>query len=237
MGEVKGTTQLRIPPATDILFHAIDLARIADSLDSRDANLVARACILESAFMLEALANCLLDLLKLSNPDAFEQLRTIAKLELFALSVGKKIDFSRHEYQWAKELVKVRNDYVHPKVVTREMGLVPITGEVDSYSGKNIAYELRTMNAADYPGLKLRKGSPWTPADAKGVLEKLLRFLDKYLIDDCNIRKGQAQKALNVTQLGSNIIFSPTVLGSFIEWCESNLGYRPRLLELLNHSV
>lgn len=227
MSDNKLHVDLRFAPAWTVLSQSIALARVANALESDDGKIIARSCILETAFVIEAVANSLLDSLSLANFDTFERLTSFAKLEMYARVTGKTIDFGRHEYGWAKELLCLRNYYVHPKVSTIRMDLIPVDEESQpkSYSGKAA---LTTYAAL---GISKDYGS-CTAADANGVLRKLLAFLDRYLIDDCCMTAEEIRSSFLPRDQKWSSCFYPTDIVSHLDWCRDSLGYSSRLLQL-----
>lgn len=78
-----------------------------------------RASIINSAFLLEATANCCISSLELSK-DLYtdvEKMRTLSKFEFYleSLNVGRHIDKGSSLVQKASDLISLRNSYVHPK--------------------------------------------------------------------------------------------------------------------------
>jgi hypothetical protein len=86
--------------------------------DSYIMSRFARASVLASALSVECLANCLLTSLDISRSlfDELDRLTPIAKIETYlGLRAVNGFDRGRAEVQRVAELVKARNDHVHPK--------------------------------------------------------------------------------------------------------------------------
>lgn len=86
--------------------------------DSYTMSRFARASVLASALSVECAANCLLFSLHLSKPllTELDKLTPVAKVEAYLrLRAVDGFDRGRAEVQRVVELVKARNDHVHPK--------------------------------------------------------------------------------------------------------------------------
>jgi hypothetical protein len=91
------------------------------STDSFVMSRHARASIIASALSIECVANCLLDSVDAPKAlrDEIDKLPPLPKLETALRLRGiSTFDRGRHEVQQAGDLVRARNDYVHPKTAT-----------------------------------------------------------------------------------------------------------------------
>ena len=95
------------------------LARV--HTDSFSVSRHARASIVAAAFSVECVANCLIGDMDASKSlrDELDKLPPLPKIETALRMKGiSTFDRGRNEVQAAVELVRIRNDYVHPKTTT-----------------------------------------------------------------------------------------------------------------------
>ena len=104
----------------DLLADAAFQHRCAkDQTDSYIMSRYSRASVIASALSVECAANCLLGSLDISNSlrSELDKITPVAKIETYMrLQSINEFDRGRPEVQRVVELIKARNDYVHPKV-------------------------------------------------------------------------------------------------------------------------
>lgn len=167
----------------DLLCDALYQYRLAsDCSDSYAMNRHARASISASALALECGANCLI-----SSTDAssgllaeLDKLPVVAKYETFLRfrDATNTLDRGRAEVQKIKELVKVRNDYVHPK--TRH-----IKTDIGKHraKGKLVEFPIE-MHSDTWKGLGIPKSDVfWSADNALSVVHAVTAFFS-YLVFD-----------------------------------------------------
>lgn len=134
----------------------------AESNDSYVSNAFARASVLASALSVECAANCLLATLDLSKSlaDEFDKMTPLGKIEAYLRLAGvEQLSRGRVEVAKVVELVKARNEHVHPKAI-RMAGrlqspqdggtewLVPMTFQGTNYQNLNIPKQSMLWNAS-----------------------------------------------------------------------------------------
>ena len=145
----------------------------------------ARASILNSAFLLEATANCCISTLELSKNlySDVERMRTLSKFEYYlgALNTGKEIDKGLLVTQKAEDLISQRNSYVHPKHYHSKWE------EVDD--------KTRKVSLGETQFLKLPK-SLWhcKHAHAENSLRAAMDFVSYFFRDLCNLHEHQVRQ-------------------------------------------
>jgi hypothetical protein len=180
---------MKVQPLYPIILCASRLAQVACSSEGHEGNALARACIIHCSLIVEALANSLLFSMKFEAnfSNDLEKLNTFAKLQMFSLMTkGKDNIFTKGSKagQVMSELIKIRNDYVHPKVFTEK--------DID-YSDDSYYVSVRK----DLSFLKISKNPEiWSPPDAIQVLDKALEAVDIYLMDEIQICNRQVERIM-----------------------------------------
>lgn len=111
----------------DLLSDAAFQHKLASqSTDSFMMSRHARASIIASVLSVECMANCLLD--SVDAPKALreeiDKLSPLPKLETALRLTGiNTFDRGRHEVQQAADLIRAKNDYVHPKTATLDAAI------------------------------------------------------------------------------------------------------------------
>lgn len=139
-----------------------------------------RASILTSALLLEAVANCLFADIEGKFRDDADKLPAISKFDLYARLNSKLLDRGRIEVQRISELIKLRDQFVHPKVKSK-----PFSDLWRDDQGNFVG----TPVSEQFDGLKIEKRGPWGKEDAVTVLRAVFEFLNYYFIDLVLIRK------------------------------------------------
>ncbi|WP_370256178.1 hypothetical protein [Marisediminitalea sp.] len=163
--------------------HLVDA--ISFHTSSKDAekfivkNRNARSSIVASMFALESAANCLLNSLDLNRKlnDELDRLTLLAKFDVFLKWSGfETLNRGRAEVQSIMEVVRARNDYVHPKVMKLEAKLSPKDSNKDC-----ISFSVMTNTR---PSTKISKCPMyWSDIDCLAVLKVTVDFLS-YLVEE-----------------------------------------------------
>jgi hypothetical protein len=107
-----------------------------------------------------------------------ERLSPLSKIDVCLQFLGKRLDRSRVEVKWVKELISARNDYVHPKVITMEAEIgMPKDGGAEWLMPLKMASHFR--KELNIP----RQSQFWGAEASKRVLYCITQFYS-YLIDD-----------------------------------------------------
>jgi hypothetical protein len=171
---------------------SLTLIAEAAALDkfSRDAgslhleNVLARASITYAAIFVESVAHaCSRHLDGCSNQllDGFERMSTIDKFDLLVWSVTSgRLDRGSSHVQRIQDLIRIRNDLVHSKVVRRKVRIHP------GADGQSAALE--RLKGKAYEALHI-PGNPyaWTRDHSAGALRATCEFVDWFLVDVCRL--------------------------------------------------
>jgi hypothetical protein len=145
-----------------------------------------RISILASALVVEAAANSVFT--RISFPPAVlkkieRNLGTFDKFDLFSLALFKqsKFDRGRIATQQIDDLLDIRNEYVHPKLIARPA------------VHKNEAKKEITFHCGMYDYLKIdRSPRAWSGTQALTVLKAIDDFLTYYFLDHGGLTAAQA---------------------------------------------
>jgi|GEM_PF-3348568 len=142
---------------------------------SYNAEMKSRYAFLLAANSLESAANALLLSLKLSTNqyDEYERLPTLTKYELFCLYHNKRIDRISELYNDLKEIIKCRNEFVHPKP-----GKALIK---DNSDNSNIEIVIKRTKANNYP----LSFSLFEPKHTINAIKDILTFLSLIIFEIC----------------------------------------------------
>ena len=169
---------MQIQPLYPLILCTVRLLKAAQAASGSNGNALSRACILHCTLIVEALANSLLHALGLESAlyEDLEQLRTFAKLQLYSRRAGGAT-FSRGSRtgQLLADLIKLRNDYVHPKVANEEDVEFKENAYFVSPDGKHLALDIP------------KNPEVWMHRDAERAFRLTMEAVDGYLMDDVRI--------------------------------------------------
>jgi len=141
---------------------------------------LARHSIVIASITIECAANCILSSANIekSLKAEFEKLSPLSKINACLHVSGKRLESGRIEVQRMAELIKARNEYVHPKIV---IGGAEIGMPQDA--GHEWIMDLR-LPVSYRDGLGIPKSSAmWSVDSSKRVLQHLTAFY-AWLVDD-----------------------------------------------------
>ncbi len=168
----------------DLLCDAAFQCRLARGCDnSYQMNRHARASILSSALALESAANSLLRSLELSTgfAEELDKLPVLAKFDVYlrCKQTNLQLDRGRMEVQRVRELLRARNDYVHPKVQT-----IPTDVSSPEEQGERLVLPL-SLTGQMWDAVKIPKRPMfWSADSAQSALSATVGFL-KLIVQDC----------------------------------------------------
>ncbi|MBW8192945.1 hypothetical protein K0504_18085 [Neiella marina] len=207
-------------PFLPVLKDAVGYTRLAkSSVQDQSNNLHAKGAILHCAFTVEALANNLIQFVKIRArlADSIDRLDAIGKIELFSMLIPKPRSFDRGAncIQTLDQLIKVRNWYVHPKVVTGELN--------EGATG------LETLNGRELDRLGISfSPDSWTGEDASKVMKALVVALDQLLLGMLNLEMKSMfcmfYDHVNIQGRSGPLVTNDS---EWALWLESDLGCRP----------
>lgn len=172
---------------TDVIYHIKALS--SDDGFSQHKN--SRAAVIACALAVESCANCLLDSLDISSQSAseLERLPTITKLDVsirLHTSGLKSIDRGDNQVSKIAELVKVRNEFVHPKRQTldAEWGVDP--EDPEGYKIE-VEYSEKFHQQLGIP----KTGLHWNSGHAISAAEATFEFFDFLFRDLLQLDVGE----------------------------------------------
>ena len=184
------------PGFFDLLCDAFFQLRLAkDATNPYAQNRHSRSCIIASVFSVESCANCLLEQVNLpSDKKAKKEKRPVLEKLGFCVGalVNAELDNQRIEVCEMIELIKARNDFVHPKVTTvdTEMGAIEDLGDVLSWP-VFLRPQFRKSTQLPINGLF------WNAEHASDALSVVLRFLSYVFNELLKPLQGIAASVLN----------------------------------------
>lgn len=189
------------------------------SEDEQLSKLLAKASILHCALTVEALANNLIQFINLGAPlgRSVEKMDPLSKIELFAFLLKRKqIDRGSSQIQVFSDLIKLRNDYVHPKIINDE--LVGVEGKF-KVKAKKIRNSIKVSE----------EPSEWVVGDAKQCVTSLLRAIDILLLDDLELEK-KSMSCMFLDSLSMNKQRGPVYPHdvAWAEWAKDSLKCDPK---------
>lgn len=159
-----------------------------------EAGMQCRYAFLLAANALESAANALLLGLETSNAlyNDFEKLSTLLKFEIVCMAHGKKLDRGNDLYAKIKEVVKCRNEFVHPKPRKATASLTP--------NGKDVEINVTRTKSRDYPTYF----SMFELKHARQAVGDILYFLAWVVFDICEYSIKDGALRLGYESFGSS---------------------------------
>lgn len=152
-----------------------------------------RYAFLLAANALEAAANALLlglDTGRSSYSD-MEKLPTLLKFEIFCLAKGKRIDRSNDLYGRVKDVVRCRNEFVHPKPTD---ALVELTA-----NGSDVEVKVAKTRTRGYP----MSFCMFEPTHAREAIGDILAFVAWVVFDICKFEMKDGALIIGHQSCGS----------------------------------
>ncbi len=168
-----------------LFIDSVEFISEAEGLDELKSSRFYRASIISNVLAVECAANICIHSMELPKElhDHIEKLSVVWKFDYFShAKSGRVIDRSINEYSNLKQLVAIRNDYVHPKV---EMG------EYEEEHGRFKFGHKKAFNLSN----DIRR---WNKEDATSLLCAHVEFMNYYLVHLCGFTRGQSNTLLTV---------------------------------------
>jgi hypothetical protein len=166
-----------------------------------EAGMKSRYAFLLASSGLEAAANALLLSLEISTKqyEEYEKLSTLLKFEIFCLYKGKHLARNNSLYQKIKEVVKCRNEFVHPKP----------RNVTTAYSNEthDVEFLIEKTKNNSYP----LSFSLFEPKHTLSAIKDILTFVSWIVFDTCNysVKDGSLLLGLNSSgNTGTLVILS-----------------------------
>ena len=207
-------------PFLPMLIDAVLYAKYASlSKDKSLKDLLVKASILHCSIVVESLANNMIQFINLGSKfsESIDKLDVISKFELFSMLTKKNhLNRGSNSIQAFKELIDIRNKYVHPKIRTEE--LINENGKLSSKSTKSLSQIKIPVD--------LEK---WDVKESNKCVLALLKAIDQFLIDELGLEMKSMScmfmDSLSVDgNTGSLVIFKD----EWTNWTSDVLHYNPR---------
>ncbi|MEI8606292.1 hypothetical protein [Pseudoalteromonas sp. B160] len=210
---MKIPADFKYPGFYDLVCDAIYQHKLADKeSNSFYENRHARSSIISSALVIESCANCLLNSLDISSKlgGDIDKLTVLAKFETY-LRFNNVATFDRGNNKVEKivELIKLRNEFVHPKVasIKTEIGQMEDIGEQYSL--------LMELTGDQWKGLIIpKRGLFWSADSSLKVLKAVSEFIDYLFFELLELSDQDVQNVL-MSRLEFSSIIMPTVFDVF----------------------
>lgn len=177
----------------DSIWHAYQANEHYES-PSTGAEKSTRASIVTSAIAFECASNCVLSTIDSSSSflNSIDKLDSLSKFELVAKINGKEFKPGNSRVAAMKELITLRNSYVHPK-----LNKIPI--EVESITEKKEHHIVNlSLGGKILTNLDIDKSSKfWFPKDAYKMLKKCTEFYNWYFIDCLGLTEAEVMGVLS----------------------------------------
>ena len=153
-----------------------------------------RFAFLLAANALEAAANAMLLGLELSTASYtdLEKLPTLLKIETFCLAKGRRLERGNVLYTRVKDVVKCRNEFVHPKPTK-------ISAKLNS-DATDVELQIPKTSTRQYP----TSFSLFEPDHAITAFRDILAFLSWVVVDICKIPQREVPLLLGYNSYGSS---------------------------------
>ncbi|WP_194866761.1 hypothetical protein [Pseudoalteromonas sp. PPB1] len=177
-------------PFFELFCDAIELAR-GSKLD--EPSVTARASILTVILSIEAGANCFLDCYPMSKhlKQSIDKFSPLDKYDfLFSMRMdGTQSHFDRgsKQVQNIKEMINLRNKYVHPKPKANNVKLEEMSGNNTFSQGEKLTPQLKIPE----------ESSCWNGEHARCVINAVADFLSFFLIKLCKYDSKEATRFLS----------------------------------------
>ena len=186
--------------------------RSKTQVDPYEVSRSARASIIASCLSIECFANCLIHGIDVSAglERELDKMPALAKIDL-ALRLGGKqpLDRGTREVQQAAELVKVRNDYVHPKVEVSDADVRPLE---DAGHEVHVPF---SVTASFWPMLQIaQQAFLWDSGASRRVLQALASFYRYVLATRCQASNEDITRLL-LSRFEVGHLLMPGVYGEY----------------------
>lgn len=220
---MKVTANFRYIGFYDLLCDAVYQHRLAhECTNSYLMNRHARASISASALTLECCANCLIGSLNISSAllKDIDKLSVVAKFETYLrFRDVHRFDRGRCEVQRVVELIRVRNDYVHPKSLNIKADLGQFKDQ-----GQFVALPM-DLHGDAWNGIGIPKRALfWSADNAFSVLQAIKGFFSYVFID---LMKSDVEEIrhLLLSRLETENVHVPNIFQEFEAELKSAVEY------------
>jgi len=185
---------------SDAVAFDIDAKKYADS-DFPLENRLARSSVMCSAFSLECAANACIERVQYPRivVDQLDHMQVLDKYEtLYTCRFSKSIDRGSKPFQFLRELFRLRNRYVHPKLEKIQMTIS------QDESGDRY-YKKPDNKTSTTPIMKIPCDYfAWIGVHSRIVVTETLGFLNHFFVELCGLSPEQCSDLLAVHTQGPN---------------------------------
>lgn len=223
MNEENEVVKIVEKPFLNTFIDAIMYAKKAEETkDEYLIKLLSKASILHCSFAVEALANNMLQFLKVQGKlaDSLDRLDIIAKLDLFSFIVKKRnIDRGSRPIQIFQELITIRNNYVHPKIQSSDLETMVKEDTIITIKEHKLSNNLKVNICPNI----------WGAKDARQSIALLVESVDEFLLNELKMEK----KSLTCMFLNSKIKDAKRTHlvrldTEWLDWLKNDLKKPPR---------
>lgn len=172
-----------------------------------------RASIISSALIIESCANCLIKALDISLKlkGELDKLPVFAKFETFLRLNGKStFDRGNNKVEKIGELIKLRNEFVHPKVTNIKTEI----GKPNNEDGQCYRIPME-LTGEEWKALGIpKKGLFWSADNSLKVLKAVTEFVTYYFFELLELTKQDVQKML-ISRVEFADVVSPMLFEDF----------------------
>ena len=186
----------------DLLADAVFQHRLAAKCtESYSMNRHARASVMASALSVECAANCLLNSLDLPSAllNDLDKISALSKIDsAIRLRSDSKLDRGRNEVQKIAELIKARNDYVHPRATNIKADVA-----LPEDAGENWLLPM-SLDGEHWPAIGIpKKAMLWSEDSSLATLKAVAAFFKYVFVEVLDASMDELHSMLpSVMQMG-----------------------------------
>ena len=176
-------------------------AQTGESQDFPTVNRYAKASFINAAFSIESAANACIARLQYPQIaiDQIDRATVIDKFDiLYQVNSGKKVDRGSKPFQCVREIIGLRNGYVHPKLDKVQLN-------ISQAEDKDRTYERPEEHTKETQFLNIpRKFDIWTGKESRVVVKETISFLNHFFIELCSLTPKECSVLLAIYTKGPN---------------------------------
>lgn len=176
-------------------------AQNGNSQDFTTVNRYAKASFINAAFSIESAANACIARLQYPEIaiDQIDRATVIDKFDiLYQVNSEKKVDRGSKPFQCVREIIGLRNGYVHPKLDKVQLN-------ISQAEDRDRTYERPEEHTKETRFLKIpRKFDIWTGKESRVVVKETISFLNHFFIELCFLTPKKCSDLLAIYTKGPN---------------------------------
>lgn len=174
-------------------------AQNGESQDFPKVNRYAKASFINAAFSIESAANSCIARLQYPETaiDQIDSATVIDKFDiLYQANSAKKVDRGSKPFQCVREIINLRNCYVHPKLDKLQL-------TISQSEDNDRTYERPEQHTKETQFLKIpRKFDIWTGKESRVVVKETIGFLNHFFAELCGLGPEACSNLLAVHARG-----------------------------------